>query len=370
MKARTMKQIPIAVIGLGALFPGSIEKDGFWRNILDGRDLIDEVPPSHWLIDDYYDPDPGKAGKTYSRRGAFLSETPFDPLANGIPPATLPSTDSAQLLALVVAKRVLEDACKLDFSHIDRARTSVILGVASATELAATMAGSLQYPVWIRAMQEAGLREEEIASIASRANSSYAEWTENTFPGLLGNVVAGRIANRFNLGGANCVIDAACASSLAALRMAVQELTHGDSDMVVTGGVDALNDIFMYVCFSRTPAMSPSGDCRPFSTDADGTVLGEGLGMVALRRLDDAERDGDHVYAVLRGIGASSDGRSKSIYAPRPEGQALALERAYEAAGYGPETVELMEAHGTGTIAGDAAEMQSLLSVFGAAERA
>ena len=365
-----MKQIPIAVIGLGALFPGSIEKDGFWRNILDGRDLIDEVPPSHWLIDDYYDPDPGKAGKTYSRRGAFLSETPFDPLANGIPPATLPSTDSAQLLALVVAKRVLEDACKLDFSHIDRARTSVILGVASATELAATMAGSLQYPVWIRAMQEAGLREEEIASIASRANSSYAEWTENTFPGLLGNVVAGRIANRFNLGGANCVIDAACASSLAALRMAVQELTHGDSDMVVTGGVDALNDIFMYVCFSRTPAMSPSGDCRPFSTDADGTVLGEGLGMVALRRLDDAERDGDHVYAVLRGIGASSDGRSKSIYAPRPEGQALALERAYEAAGYGPETVELMEAHGTGTIAGDAAEMQSLLSVFGAAERA
>ena len=365
-----MKQIPIAVIGLGALFPGSIEKDGFWRNILDGRDLIDEVPPSHWLIDDYYDPDPGKAGKTYSRRGAFLSETPFDPLANGIPPTTLPSTDSAQLLALVVAKRVLEDACKLDFSHIDRARTSVILGVASATELAATMAESLQYPVWIRAMQEAGLREEEIASIASRANSSYAEWTENTFPGLLGNVVAGRIANRFNLGGANCVIDAACASSLAALRMAVQELTHGDSDMVVTGGVDALNDIFMYVCFSRTPAMSPSGDCRPFSTDADGTVLGEGLGMVALRRLDDAERDGDHVYAVLRGIGASSDGRSKSIYAPRPEGQTLALERAYEAAGYGPETVELMEAHGTGTIAGDAAEMQSLLSVFGAAERA
>ncbi len=370
MKATSTRQKPIAVVGVSALFPGSIEKDGFWKNILDGRDLIDEVPPSHWLIEDYYHPDPSKPGKTYSRRGAFLDPTPFDPLDHGIPPSALPSTDSAQLLALIVAKRVLEDACGLAFAHIDRSRTSVILGVASATELAATMAGSLQYPVWLRAMRDAGLSDETIEAVGQRANSSYAEWTESTFPGLLGNVVAGRIANRFNLGGVNCVVDAACASSLAAVRMAVQELTEGSSDMVITGGVDALNDIFMYVCFSRTPAMSPSGDCRPFSTSADGTVLGEGLGMIALRRLDDAERDGDHIYAVLRGVGASSDGRSKSIYAPRPEGQALALRRAYEAAGYGPETIELMEAHGTGTVAGDAAEVQSLVSVFCDAERA
>src|SRR5690606_13624048 len=120
------------------------------------------------------------------------------------------------------------------------------------------------------------------------------------------------------------------------------------SDLVITGGVDALNDIFMYMCFSKTPAMSPTGDCRPFAADADGTLLGEGIGMFALRRLADAERDGNPIYAVLRGIGSSSDGKAKSIYAPRAEGQMRALRRAYAAAGYGPETVELVEAHGTG----------------------
>src|SRR4029077_8871547 len=126
--------------------------------------------------------------------------------------------------------------------------------------------------------------------------------------------------------------------------------------LVLAGGVDTLNDIFMYMCFSKTPALSPSGDCRPFSDKADGTMLGEGLGMVALKRLADAERDGDRIYAVIRGIGASSDGRSKRGYAPVPQGPAKALRRAYEIAGYGPETVELVEAHGTGTKAGDVAE--------------
>ena len=147
-------------------------------------------------------------------------------------------------------------------------------------------------------------------------------WQENTFPGLLGNVVAGRIANRFDLHGTNCVTDAACASSLAAISMAVDELRLGRSDLVITGGADTFNDASMFVAFSKTPALSPTGDCRPFSDRADGTVLGEGIAMFALKRLSDAERDGNHIYAVIRGIGSSSDGRSKSIYAPLPSGQA------------------------------------------------
>ena len=146
--------------------------------------------------------------------------------------------------------------------------------------------------------------------------------------------------------------------------MAVQELQLGDSDMVISGGVDTMNNIFMFMCFSKTPALSPTGDCRPFSDKADGTMLGEGLGMVALKRLEDAERDGDPIYAVINGIGSSSDGRSKSVYAPRSEGQAAALRRAYAKAGYGPDTVELVEAHGTGTIAGDAAEFRGLTAAF------
>src|SRR5205085_10291651 len=142
---------------------------------------------------------------------------------------------------------------------------------------------------------------------------------------LMGNVVADRIANRYDLGGTNCVTDAACASSFAAVAMAVDELQQGRSDLVISGGADTFNDIGMYMCFSKTPALSASGDCRPFSDKADGTMLGEGMGMVALKRLSDAERDGDRVYAVITGIGSSSDGRDKSVYAPASAGQAKAL---------------------------------------------
>ena len=117
--------------------------------------------------------------------------------------------------------------------------------------------------------------------------------------------------------------------------------------MVVCGGVDTMNDIFMYMCFSKTPALSASGDVRPFSDQADGTMLGEGLAMFALKRLPDAERDGDDIWAVIRGVGSSSDGRAKSVYAPLPQGQARALGRAYDRAEISPETVELVEAHGT-----------------------
>ena len=122
------------------------------------------------------------------------------------------------------------------------------------------------------------------------------------------------------------------------------------------------------MCFSKTPALSRSGDCRPFADTGDGTILGEGTAIFALRRLADAEREGNHVYAVIRGIGASSDARANSIYAPRAEGQALALERAYRQAGYSPRTVELVEGHGTGTTAGDAAEFSGLAQVFKAAD--
>jgi 3-oxoacyl-(acyl-carrier-protein) synthase len=134
-------------------------------------------------------------------------------------------------------------------------------------------------------------------------------WQEDSFPGLLSNVVAGRIANRLDLHGTNCTVDAACASSLAAVAAAANELALGQADLVVTGGVDATNNPLMYVCFSKTPALSPTGDARPFAEDADGTLLGEGLAMLGLKRLDAAERDGDRVYAVIRGLGTSSDGR-------------------------------------------------------------
>ena len=362
----SQQQQPIAIVGVSALFPGSSDAAGFWRDILAGRDLLSDVPATHWRIEDYYDPDPSAPDKTYARRGGFLGAVDFDALGFGVPPSTLPATDTSQLLALIVAQQVLTDAARERVESIDRSRISVILGVTSAQELLFSMVSRLQRPVWERALREAGLPETQVRDACERIAAGYVPWQEASFPGLLGNVVAGRIANRLDLGGTNCVTDAACASSFSAISMAVNELQLGHSDLVISGGVDTLNDIFMYLCFSKTPALSPSGDCRPFSEQADGTMLGEGLGMVALKRLADAERDGDRIYAVLRGVGTSSDGRSKSVYAPVSTGQAKALRRAYEVAGYGPETIELVEAHGTGTKAGDVAEFEGLRLVFGA----
>ncbi|MEZ4319046.1 MAG: SDR family NAD(P)-dependent oxidoreductase [Myxococcota bacterium] len=355
-------QVPIAIIGASAIFPGSVDKTGFWNDILAGNDLVTDIPPTHWLIEDYYDPDPSVPDMTYAKRGAFLGDIDFDALDWGVPPSILPATDTVQLLALIAAKRVLEDAARVN--AVDRERTSVILGVTSGQDLLGKMVSRLQHPVWKKSLREMGLPESEVQEACKRISSHYAKWEESTFPGLLGNVVAGRIANRLDLGGTNCVTDAACASSFSAIQMAVNELTLHQSDLVISGGCDTMNDIFMFMCFSKTPALSASGECAPFSDKADGTLLGEGLGMVALKRLEDAQRDGDRVYAVLKGVGSSSDGRSKSVYAPVPKGQSKAITRAYELAGYGTDTVELVEAHGTGTKAGDAAEFGGLQLAF------
>ncbi|PZT75222.1 MULTISPECIES: type I polyketide synthase [unclassified Streptomyces] len=357
---------PVAVVGVGALVPGASDAAGYWRIVSGGRDLITEVPASRWRVEDHYDPDPAAPDRTYARRGAFLPEVDFDPMAYGVPPTALSSTDSAQLLALMVADQVLADAGGRARTAADR--TGVVLG-AAALELLPHMYGRTHRPVWLAALRESGLTEEAAQAVCDRISDRFEPWRESSFPGLLGNVVAGRIANRFDLHGINHTTDAACASSLAALSTAAGELALGRADLVISGGVDTGNDIGMFLCFSKTPALSPSGDCRPFSADADGTMLGEAVVMYALKRLADAERDGDRVHAVIRGIGSSSDGRGGAIYAPMPAGQARALRRAYEDAGYGPETVELVEAHGTGTKAGDTAELASLSEVFGASGR-
>jgi acyl transferase domain-containing protein len=360
---RSRCQIPVAVVGLGVLIPGATDIEECWRLMVEGRDQITDVPPTRWLVEDYYDPDPSAPDKTYACRGAFLPEVDFDPMAFGILPNALPATDTAQLLALLVAEQVLAELGEAGRSGLDRERVSVILGSA-ALELVGESSSRLLRPIWIKVLRESGVPEPQAQDICDRAVSHSPPWQEATFPGMLSNLVAGRIAHRFDLHGTNHTTDAACASSLAALSTALDELILGRSDLVITGGVDTLNNAFTFVCFSKTPALSLTGDCRPFSDRADGTMLGEGLVMFALKRLADAERDGDRIYAVIRGLGASSDGRSTAIYAPAPEGQARALRRAYETAGYSPDTVELVEAHGTATPAGDHAEFTALRQVF------
>ncbi|BBO66829.1 hypothetical protein DSCA_07590 [Desulfosarcina alkanivorans] len=359
-------QQPVAIIGMGGMFAGSRNLKDYWRTLLNGIDCISAPPETHCQLNDYYDADPKRPDHIYCNRGGFLPSVSFDPTEFGIPPAALEATDTSQLLGLVATKMALSDAGYGDERDFDREHTSVILGVTGTQELVISLGSRLGHPLWRKALEDKGLSDQQKSAIVDDISDSYVPWQENSFPGLLGNVVAGRICNRLNLGGTNCVVDAACASSLSALHLGLMELHTGKSNMVVTGGVDTINDIFMHMCFSKTGVLSHSGDARPFSADADGTVLGEGIGILVLKRLDDAERDGDRIYALIRGIGSSSDGKSQSIYAPRPEGQARALLEAYRNAGIRPDTVELVEAHGTGTRVGDEMEFTALKTVFGA----
>jgi polyketide-type polyunsaturated fatty acid synthase PfaA len=362
---RQLQHNPIAIVGMASLLPKARNLREYWENIVNKIDCITDVPSTHWSVEDYYDPNPRTTeDKTYCKRGGFLPEVDFNPMEFGIPPSILEVTDVSQLLSLVVAKEAMEDAGYGEKREFSRETVGVVLGVAMAKQLGMPLSARLEYPIWEKVLKSSGLSDEDTQKIVDKIKSAYVKWDENAFPGMLANVVAGRIANRLNFGGMNCVVDAACASSFGALKMAISELVEHRSDMMLTGGVDTDNTIMVYISFSKTPAVSPSENVKPFDAKSDGMMLGEGIGMIVLKRLEDAERDNDKIYAVIKGIGTSSDGRYKSIYAPRKEGQIKALERAYEDAGFSPATVGLMEAHGTGTMAGDPTEFGSLKDFF------
>ena len=361
---------PLAIVGIGCLFPKADNVEEYWANIREGVDAITDIPETHWKPSDYFDADKSAPDMTYGKRGGFINAVDFNPLLYGMSPNNIEATDTTQLLGMMVARQALLDAGYStgkdagDGREFDRDRTSVIIGVTGTLELVIPLGARLGHPIWRKALADAGVDPETTEDVVQRIADGYVPWQENSFPGLLGNVAAGRIANRFDLGGTNCVVDAACASSLSAVHLAALELSAGRVDMAITGGMDTFNDIFMYMCFSKTPALSPTGNSRPFAKEGDGTILGEGLGAVILKRLDDAERDGDKIYAVLRGMGSSSDGKGNAIYAPSAEGQTKALWNAYREADVTPRSIELVEAHGTGTSVGDAVEAKALSGVY------
>jgi len=355
---------PIAITGISCMFPKATGLGAYWANIKNGVDCIVDIPETHWDPADYYNSDPDAIDQIYAKTGGFLDPVPFNPLEFGISPNAMESTDTSQLLVLLASKQALADAGYDNGRDFDRDRVSVILGVTGAQELVIPLGARLYHPVFHKTLLEAGLSDSDAREIVRRINHKLVGWQETSFPGLLGNVVAGRVANRFDFGGTNCVVDAACAGSLSSVHMACMELQSGRSDMVVTGGVDSFNDIFMYMCFSKTKALSASGHARPFDRNGDGTILGEGVGVITLKLLEKAEKDGDNIYAVIRGLGTSSDGKGNAIYAPSVKGQTKALNRTYEHSGFSPDTIELLEAHGTGTPVGDAIELEALTEVY------
>jgi malonyl CoA-acyl carrier protein transacylase len=366
--ARPQSHEDIAVVGMASLLPGASDLRSYWQNIMLGVDSIREVPEDRWRPADFFDPKRGTKDKIYSKWGGFLDDIAFDPTRYGIPPASLSSIEPIQLLALHIASKALEDA-GFDRRPFPRERTATIFAVPTMNDLGMDYIFRTLLAHYLPKAE--GVPEDTRGRIlASLYEKKLPKWTEDSFPGMLSNVVAGRVANRLDLGGTNFTVDAACASSLAALDTGIRQLRAGDADVALIGAVDGGNSAVGFMVFAQTHALSPRGRCRPFDDSADGIAISEGVAAVVLKRLADAERDGDKIYAVIKGIGSSSDGHSRSMTAPDPKGQVRAIERAYADAGVDPATVSLIEAHGTGTRLGDKSEIESLNLSFGAASAA
>ncbi|MCW2889517.1 MAG: beta-ketoacyl synthase [Streptosporangiaceae bacterium] len=339
--------LDIAVVGLGCVFPEARDTAEYWANILGGVEAITEVPPqrdpAHCQGPDVGPREAGDEPK--SAWGGFLPEIPLDATAYGVAPDSLGGIDPAHLLALDVATRALADAGYAE-RPFDRSRTSVFFGAAGAG-LGAAYGFRARLPQYL-------------GEVPAELDEQLPKPTEDSFPGVLSDLIAGRL----NLGGPGYTVDAAGAGSLAALDAACKELAAGTSDTVLCGGVDTLDGAHDHLLLSARHALSPSGRCAPFDSGADGITLGEGVGCVVLKRLPDAERDGDRIYAVIKSVAGSSDGHPPGLAEPPAGGQRLALRRAYRRAGVSPSEVGLVEAHGIGTAAGDRTELTALTETF------
>jgi malonyl CoA-acyl carrier protein transacylase len=368
--------IRIAIVGLGAILPDAPDVPSFWTNIKAGRYSVTEVPAERWKPAFYFDPDPSVPDKTYSKIGGWVRGFKLNAARMGIaiPPRILEQIDEAQQWSLAACHQALRDYGYPE-RPLDPERVAVILGNALGGENHYHTTMRIYMPEYLDVLRTVpafrdlpeSARQELLDGIQKGIHARIPAATEDTMPGELSNVIAGRVANVFNFSGPNYVTDAACASSLAALQAAVDGLAGYKFDAVLTGGVDRNMGPEAFVKFCKIGALSADGS-RPYAEGANGFVMGEGAAIFLLKRLEDAERDGDRIYAVIRGIGGSSDGKGKGITAPNPLGQRRAIERAWKQSALPPQTVGLMEGHGTSTAVGDVVEVGSMDAVFGPLE--
>src|ERR1700723_3543832 len=361
----------VAIVGMSCVFPGAPDLKTYWQNIVGKVDSVSDAP-SNWGADVYYDPDSTSNDRVYCRRGGFLHDlASFDPLEYGVMPTSVEGGEPDHFLALRVAHEALADAgYRRDGKVLEGDRVEVILGRGGYINLGLTnlVQHVLIVDQTLRLLTQLHPEhtEEELAQIRQDLKSSLPPFNSEMAPGLVPNILSGRIANRLDLMGPNFTIDAACASSLIAIERAVQDLLDHRCNMALTGGIHCSSPPPIFMVFCQLNALSRRGKIQPFAEEADGTLLGEGLGLIVLKRTADAQRDGDRIYAVIKAVGSASDGRALGLLAPRVEGEELAIRRAYEACGVSPSSIGLLEAHGTGTPVGDQTEAQALARVFGA----
>jgi PfaB family protein len=339
---------PVAVVGMGGLFPaprGWCGLDGFWRMVEAGESAVREVPPGRWRLDprDARDPGRGVPDRTYSTRACFVEGFRLDPRGLDLDPALLDALDPVFHFALHAGREAWESA---KTGGLDRSRVSVVLGnIALPTDGASVLAEET-----LGRLFEDGVLGRPPRPLRLSTHPL------NRYPAGL---PAGLLARALGLGGGGFTLDAACASSLYAVKIGMEELLAGRADAVLAGGLSRPSCLYTQMGFAQLRALSPLGACRPFDAAADGIVVGEGAGVIVLKRLEDALRDGDAVHGVLLAAGLSNDLKG-SLLAPSSEGQLRALRRAYRETGWSPGDVDLIECHATGTPVGDAEEVKSL----------
>ena len=328
-----MQLEPIAIIGIGCRFPGAENPQAFWELIKDGRDEVSEVPKSRWDVDKFYDSDRSSPGKANTRWGGFLDNIDrFDPQFFGIAPKEAVTMDPQQRLLLEVAWETLEDAHYIP-QNLRGSNTGVFIGI--------------------------GTHDYSIMMWQQPVSEPYA--TTGT-----GNcIAANRISYTFDLKGPSLAVDTACSSSLVAVHLACQSIWTGESNQALAGGVNVLLLPTIMVGFSKGGFMSSEGRCKSFDAGADGYVRGEGAGLVLLKPLSQAQKDGDNIYGVILSSAVNQDGCSNGLAAPNPEAQEAVLRSAYHRGGIDPSQVSYVEAHGTGTKIGDPIEIKALEAVLG-----
>lgn len=370
-----VEPVDIAIVGMAGLFPKAPSASEFWSNILNKVDAVGE-PPEGWLGEPkLFDPEaPLDELRLYTLRGGFLGDlSRFDPRPFGAMPISVIGGEPDQFLALKCAQAALEDAglgADVDFP---RERTGCVLGHAIHANRA-NVNGFQHGLVIDQVMQVVSSLFPESSPAERKAfektlRGKLPKFGVDTMPALIPNMMTGRICNRLDLMGPNYIMDAACASTTLAIETAVSELRRGRADVMLAGGVNTTTSTLVFGVFCQLGALSRTARIRPFSRGGDGTLLGEGQGIFVLKRLEDALKAEDRIYAVIKSIGVSSDGRSSGLMAPRLEGEALAMRRAYEHGGIDPSSVDLIEAHGTGIPLGDRTEIDAMRQIFGERRR-
>ncbi|MCK5831706.1 MAG: type I polyketide synthase, partial [Methylococcales bacterium] len=352
----------IAVVGLGCRYPGAKSPRELWQNILAGRVQFREMPDCRLPLDEYYNDDQNAPDKTYGTRAAVIDGYEFDWSGKRIPKSTFESTDIVHWLALDTTLQMLNDT-QHGIESLPKEKTAVIIGNTLTGEFTRSKTMRLRWPFVRKSLRatalECGMEEQDLSILEQRMEerfkSVFPPMNEDSLAGGLANTIAGRICNYLDLNGGGYTVDGACSSSLIAIYTAASQLSNKTVDFAIAGGVDISLDPFELIGFAKTGALTKS-EMRVYDKRGNGFIPGEGCGIVGLKRLEDAERDGDKIYAVLKGWGISSDGKG-GITAPSDSGQSLAIRRALDVAKLDPKDLDFIEGHGTGTAVGDKVEI-------------